>query len=548
MKYLIAVCLLLLSPTTRAQERLITGRILDKTTQLPITNANIIVAGTTSGSVSNSMGYFELNIKPGFETLLISHIGYRSGNVQIPPTDRFNIELEKVLVVLPKVVLFFRSPELAPYLTTTLTRDRKSNREVEQSAVYSGGIEYLNYYLTTNFKYPKDLNSPVKGETYVSFEVTKVGAIENVKIHNDSLNTSMKVQIEQLFSSMTEWQPAYQNGAPVNQAFIVPIIYGPILNSVDTDTFLHYYLAKNIIYPEEALRLAQEGTVFAYFKLNSVQDITKLEILRGIGSGCDMMVYNAIKGIPKAELRNLMLNIGDSVFVLPVDFRLDPTSSRTDRLKKLTSAIFLASIDIIASQPNSYYNQQYSPVYLPTSEFYSVEGALKHIENAQKLRIRNRKLTSLSPKVGKLTNLLLLDLENNQLQSLPDELAQLPLLEELYAPQNNLSTLPAGLIKARKLKIVGLADNDFTAFPKELTGLKNLRVLDMSNNKISLLPSDIGNLKKLRTLIIRNNNLHSLPDEFFNLKFNELYMEGNNFPEELKQKINESFKNAKIFL
>ena len=531
-----------------AQDRVITGRLIDKTTQQPIENANIILKGTTSGAVSDSLGVFQIILKSNFRSLVITHVNYQSVLIQITEKDKIKIELNKIYVVLPKVVLALQPPLLAPFDTTDRDRESIVNREVEQNASFYGGIEYLNYFLSTNYKYPEGLDSLIAGEVYVSFEVGITGTVDSVKIHNDSLNIAMKNQILKTFSSMPDWQPAYQRGKPVAQKLLVPVIYGFVFKSDESITYLNYYLTKSIRYPEEAKRLAVEGTVFVYFALNSKQDFKRLEVLQGIGSDCDKMVYNAIKGIPKSELKNLMMELGDSVFVLPVDFHLDPTSIREDNLIISTDAVFLMPLEVIAYKPTNYLGRQEGTVYKPTSEFYSVEGALKHINNASKLRITNQQLGLLSPEVGKLKNLRLLDLENNKLQALPEELADLPYLEELYASRNSLNSLPAGVSKMSQLKIIDLAFNNFTEFPGELLSLKKLRSLDLSNNDISLIPSGIGSLKNLKMLVLRNNNIQYLPEEFFNLKLKEINFEGNSFSEELKLKIKESFKNAKINL
>ena len=547
MKYLVVACLIIFNLQTRAQDRVITGRLLDKTTQQPIENANITVQGTTSGSVSDSLGVFQITLRPNYKVLIISHVSYQDVSMQIPDAERFKIELEKIYFLLPTVDLTYRPPELAPLQLANTGRNNTVARELEQNAGFYGGTEYLNYYLTTHYKFPAALRSSLKGKLYVSFLVDTTGAIENVKIHDDSLNTALRDQILHLFSSMPTWRPAYQNGNPVRQKILVPIIYGPVFASDETDTYLSYYLTREITYPTEAVKLAVEGTVFIYFSLNAQQQFIRLEILQGIGSGCDQMVYNAIKSIPKAELKSLMAELGDSIFVLPVDFHFDQTSTREDQLLNSTDAVFLMPIKVVPSQPNNNVASNNMFAY-PTTLFLSVEGALKHINYAYKLQIKDQELAVLSPEVGKLINLRSINLENNKLQSLPGALADLTNLEEFYAPRNSLSALPPGMSELYLLKTVGLSYNDFTEFPAALLNLKKLRTLDLSDNKISLVPSAISNMKKLRNLFLKNNKLEDLPEEFFKLKLDILNLEGNNLSDELKTKIKESFKNAKVTL
>jgi CarboxypepD_reg-like domain/Leucine rich repeat/Gram-negative bacterial TonB protein C-terminal len=549
MKYLLFACFWFVSLDVAAQTRLITGRILDKETKEPIENVNIVVRGTTSGSVSNYRGYFEITLASGTESLVLSHVSYQTVALRVPAADKFLVELEKAYIVLPKAVLSVKPPELSAFSQPTeQIKPTTEFRVVEENADFTGGTDYLLNYLAHNFNYPAELTTAMSGETYVSFEIGETGAISNIKVHDDSLALPMKNEIIRLFSAMPAWQPARQRGHPVSQKQIIPVVYGPVYKIDETTTYLNYFLHKTITYPPEARRLAVEGTVFVYFALNNQQNFTKLKILQGVGHGCDSTVYHSIRAIPKAELRNLMENIGDSVFVLPVNFRLDPRPSEEDPLRVLTDAVFLIPITVYASDIGHELGQSGNPFAYPTHEFYSVEGAAKHIENANRLVIVNQHLKSLSPDVGRLKNLVYINLASNKLQSLPNEIGYLYYLKELYAPQNNLSTLPKTLGNLKYLRVVALGDNNFTDFPSVLLSLKRMQALDLSNNKIASLPTEIGGLKKLRILIMHNNQLESLPESFFNLKLTELNLAGNNFSEVLKSRINDTFKDAKITL
>ena len=191
MKYLVIICLIALSFKTSAQERVITGRILDKATQEPIENVNITVQGTTSGSVSDSLGVFQINIKSNFKSLLISHVSYEMVLIEIPASDKFRIELESIFVVIPQIILNQQPPELASLDSTNKERDNRVSGAVEQNAGFYDGIEYLDYYLTTNYKYPEGLIEYIRGGTYVSFDIDITGAVGNVKVRDDSLNIAI---------------------------------------------------------------------------------------------------------------------------------------------------------------------------------------------------------------------------------------------------------------------------------------------------------------------------------------------------------------------
>ena len=58
------------------------GTVLDRETRAPLPGVNIAVEGTTTGTITDADGLFEmLNLPNGTYTLTFSMIGYRSGRV-----------------------------------------------------------------------------------------------------------------------------------------------------------------------------------------------------------------------------------------------------------------------------------------------------------------------------------------------------------------------------------------------------------------------------------------------------------------------------------
>jgi len=59
------------------------------------------------------------------------------------------------------------------------------------------------------------------------------------------------------------------------------------------------YLAKNITYPEEALKAKIEGRVFVSFIVEKDGSITHVKVLRGIGHGCDKESVRVVENMPR---------------------------------------------------------------------------------------------------------------------------------------------------------------------------------------------------------------------------------------------------------
>lgn len=61
------------------------------------------------------------------------------------------------------------------------------------------------------------------------------------------------------------------------------------------------YLSKNLKYPTQARRMGVEGTVIVVFVVNTDGSIQDVEVLRGIGGGCDEEALRVVAGAPKWE-------------------------------------------------------------------------------------------------------------------------------------------------------------------------------------------------------------------------------------------------------
>ncbi|MCF8303385.1 MAG: energy transducer TonB [Bacteroidales bacterium] len=59
------------------------------------------------------------------------------------------------------------------------------------------------------------------------------------------------------------------------------------------------YLQENIEYPQMARESGIQGTVYVTFVVEKNGDVTNVEVLRGIGGGCDKEAIRVVKNMPK---------------------------------------------------------------------------------------------------------------------------------------------------------------------------------------------------------------------------------------------------------
>lgn len=78
-----------------AQERVVTGRVIDAETGRPVSGAAIRVAESLTGCTTNNEGLFELSLPEHAERIRISHLAYEPESYRVTQTDK-DIEIRLV--------------------------------------------------------------------------------------------------------------------------------------------------------------------------------------------------------------------------------------------------------------------------------------------------------------------------------------------------------------------------------------------------------------------------------------------------------------------
>src|SRR5690554_4876658 len=81
MKMCTALLLLFVVNFAYAQERTLQGLITDES-KTPILGANVVVKGTTTGTVSDTEGKFTLKVPSGNTVIVVSYIGYQPQEIR----------------------------------------------------------------------------------------------------------------------------------------------------------------------------------------------------------------------------------------------------------------------------------------------------------------------------------------------------------------------------------------------------------------------------------------------------------------------------------
>jgi len=87
---------------------IISGRIADKKTSLPIKDVNVFVQEIGVGTTTDADGRYELHLPAGEFTISITHIGFKTWKQKVNlqkthPQEEINVELEPAILQLPQI-------------------------------------------------------------------------------------------------------------------------------------------------------------------------------------------------------------------------------------------------------------------------------------------------------------------------------------------------------------------------------------------------------------------------------------------------------------
>lgn len=185
----------------------------------------------------------------------------------------------------------------------------------ERMAEFPGGEEALISYLSSSISYPEEAKKEgIEGKVFVNFVVEKDGSIGEVKIKR-GIGGGCDEEAIRVIKEMPKWEPATQRNKEVRLEMNLPINFK--LNETEVDknqVFLvvevmpeypggekamYSFISNNLNYPEIAKKAGTQGRIFVTFVVEKDGSITDVQVLRGIGDGCDEEAIRVIKAMPK---------------------------------------------------------------------------------------------------------------------------------------------------------------------------------------------------------------------------------------------------------
>ncbi len=144
-KWLLVVLALAMTNAVLAQ-RTITGTVTDAETGEPLIGANILVVGTSTGTVTDFDGTYSLDVPEGAEQLEFSYTGYAAQRVDIGASNVVNVELSAGELLEEVVVTGYgtqKSKEVTSAITSVDEKDFNAGNVTNAAQLLQGKVPGL---------------------------------------------------------------------------------------------------------------------------------------------------------------------------------------------------------------------------------------------------------------------------------------------------------------------------------------------------------------------------------------------------------------------
>ncbi|WP_420318819.1 energy transducer TonB [Ekhidna sp.] len=127
-------------------------------------------------------------------------------------------------------------------------------------------------------------------------EVFKIAEVKDTEIIED-INLNLDVEVtENEALEVVEVNVPIDEEEEIEEIFV--IVEQEPLPEGGLEAF-YSYLAKELKYPSQAMRLGIMGSVFVQFVIEKDGSITQVQVVKGIGAGCDEEAIRVIQNAPK---------------------------------------------------------------------------------------------------------------------------------------------------------------------------------------------------------------------------------------------------------
>lgn len=181
--------LVVVAPMKDLQQNVVTGKVTDASNGDPMPGVNILVKGTTIGTLTDVEGRYSLELTSGDPVLVFSFIGYATREVSVSGRSQIDVELSPELTGLDEVVVIgygtAKKSDLTGAIAQVKAEDLKNYSPSNVSDLLRTSIPGLNVGYATSAKGNSSIQ--IRGETTLTAGSSPLIVVDGV-IYNGDLS------------------------------------------------------------------------------------------------------------------------------------------------------------------------------------------------------------------------------------------------------------------------------------------------------------------------------------------------------------------------
>ena len=191
-KILLLLLVTILSIPVLAQETNVSGTVTDEADGVPLPGVNVVVKGTTNGTVTNSDGKYSLTVPSPSSTLVFSFIGLVTQEVEVAGRQVIDVPMKSDITQLSEVVVtalgIERKRNELPYAAQQVTGDQiTSTRNANFVNALSGKVAGID--IKTNNNLGGSTNVVIRGYKSITGNNQALFVIDGVPVSNANNNS-----------------------------------------------------------------------------------------------------------------------------------------------------------------------------------------------------------------------------------------------------------------------------------------------------------------------------------------------------------------------
>ncbi|MGK7397527.1 MAG: SusC/RagA family TonB-linked outer membrane protein [Candidatus Cyclobacteriaceae bacterium M3_2C_046] len=184
------VVLMTLSSLLKAQDMTVSGQVTDATDGIGIPGVNVVVKGTSDGTVSDMNGNYAIGVDQG-ATLVFSFVGYATQEIEVGNQSTLNVEMSPDVQQLSEVVVVGYGQQQKKDVTGVVEKVDAENFNrgpiVSPDQLIAGKVAGVQ--ITPNNGQPGAQSSiRIRGGTSINASNEPLFVIDGVPIQNDAFN------------------------------------------------------------------------------------------------------------------------------------------------------------------------------------------------------------------------------------------------------------------------------------------------------------------------------------------------------------------------